>query len=117
MTPTELQRYGVRKGVLISREASKDFADYRDELGQTVELDGLVEEISGDQARVRVLLYLGKTGSGKSMLGVSSWIKAQELTPYEGINVWAERLVRKNLRVRNGEDVSEPRESPFWAPL
>ena len=117
MTPNELRCYGERNGVLISREASRGFADYRDELGQTVELDGLVEEIRGGQAKVRVLLYLGKTGNGKSILGVTGWIKAQELTPYEGINIWAERLVRKNLRVRNGEDVSEPRESPFWAAL
>ena len=98
---------------MLSREANKDFADYRDELGQVVELDGLVEKISGDQSRLRVLLYLGRMGRRSPILGMTSSIHAQELTTYEDINAWAERLVRKNLRVRNGEDVSEPRESPI----
>ena len=59
MTPAELQRYGERNGVLISREASRPIADFRDELGQTVELDGLIEEIRGHHARVKVMLQVG----------------------------------------------------------
>lgn len=117
MTPTELQRYGIRNAVLISREVSRGIADFRDELGQAVELDGLIEEISGGRARVRVLLHVGNRAGSTPMLGIVDWIRAEDLEPYEGINLWAEQLVRRNLRKRNGEDVSEPRTSPFWAEL
>ena len=117
MTPAELQRYGERNGVLISREVSRGIADFRDELGQTVELDGLIEEINEGKARVRVMLQVGRKPGSGPMFGVMNWICAEDLEPFEGISLWAEGLVRKNLRKRNGEEVSEPRTSPFWAEL
>ncbi|KZR84128.1 hypothetical protein MITS9509_03199 [Synechococcus sp. MIT S9509] len=120
MTPGELQRYGVRNGVLLSREVRRNIADFRDELGQTVQLDGLIEAISGTHARVCVLLHVGNKGIGSRggpMLGTITWVNESDLEPYEGINVWAQSLVRKILRKRAGKDVSQPRESPFWAEL
>ncbi len=117
MTEEELKCYGCRNGVIISREASRQFADYRDELGQTVQLDGLIEDIAGTTARVRVLVHIGNRSRSEPMLGVTSWINASDLEPYEGINVWTESLVRANLRKRKGEQDDQPRQSPFWAEL
>ena len=112
MTPKELQEYGPKNAVLINRESSRGIAEFRDEFGQIVELDGIVEEVSdcGNRARIKVLLHLGVTARGNPMLGVTSWFNAAALEPYEGVNIWAKGLVRRNLKRRSGVD--EP--SPFW---
>lgn len=104
-------------GVILSREASRRVAEYRDEFGQVVELDGVIEEVRDGCVLVRVLQVLEVPRNTRPVIGVRVWCGVEEVEPYEGVNLWNEAMVRRNLRRRAGEDVSEPRVSPFWAPL
>jgi len=116
MDSREWEVYRERDAVLLSREVSRGILECRDELGQVVELDGLLEEKEGEWGKVRVLQVEGERWQRLAVIGLLVHVHRDDLSRYEGLNVWHPHRVRRILRRRRGED-DGPVESPYWSAL
>ena len=102
--------FSARDGVLLSTGASKEILSAYDDDGCIIQLDGVIEEITGERCRVRVLLESAMPGT--PVIGMTLWVRRSDVSRTEGIHVWGQMSAKAHARKRRGGRWGE---SSYWA--
>lgn len=101
----------LRKGdaVMLSYGVSGDVLAVYDAEGCQIRLDGVIEELMLQHAKVRVMLECGRYGM--PVVSEVVTVGPQDVEASEGVHVWGRISGKWHEKKRRGE---VPGESPYW---